>query len=140
MKKIRMGMIGGGIGAFIGDAHRRASRICNDYVMLGGVFDADYSKSRQFAEQEGIAPERCYESVEAMIKAETAMPQDKRIEVVAIVTPNALHFSMAKSFLKAGFHVVCEKPMTMTVEEAVELENIVAETKRSEERRVGKQC
>lgn len=129
MKKIRIGMIGGGIGAFIGDAHRRASRICNDYVLLGGVFDADYSKSRQFAENEGISPERCYESVEEMIKAELALPKDKRIEVVAIVTPNALHFSMAKSFLKAGFHVVCEKPMTMTVEEAVELENIVAKTK-----------
>ncbi len=55
MKKIKMGMIGGGIGAFIGDAHRRASRICNDYELLGGVFDADPAKSRQFAEQEGIA-------------------------------------------------------------------------------------
>jgi predicted dehydrogenase len=129
MKKIRMGMIGGGIGAFIGDAHRRASRICNDYELLGGVFDVDNEKNRQFAQQEGIAPERCYESIEEMIKSETAMPADKRIEVVAIVTPNALHYRMAKSFLKAGFHVVCEKPMTMTVDEAVELENIIQETK-----------
>lgn len=123
-----MGMIGGGIGAFIGDAHRRASRICNDYELLGGVFDVDVAKSRQFAEQEGIAPERCYDSVEQMIKGEKALPADKRIEVVSIVTPNALHFSMAKSFLEAGFHVVCEKPMTMTVEEAEELERIVSKT------------
>ena len=78
MKKIRMGMIGGGIGAFIGDAHRRASRICNDYELLGGVFDADPAKSRLFAEQEGIAAGRCYESVEAMIKGEQALPKDQK--------------------------------------------------------------
>ncbi len=128
MKKIKMGMIGGGIGAFIGDAHRRASRICNDYELLGGAFDADYEKSKQFAKQEGINPDRCYENLDAMIKAELTMPKDKRIEVISIVTPNALHYGMAKTCLKSGFHVVCEKPMTMTVDEAVDLEKIVAET------------
>ena len=122
MKKIRMGMIGGGTGAFIGDAHRRASRICNDYELVGGVFDADYKKSKEFAKKEGIAADRCYESVDALIKAECAMPADKRIEVVAIVTPNALHYPFAKSLLNAGFHLVCEKPMTMTVAEALDLE------------------
>jgi predicted dehydrogenase len=129
MKKIKMGMIGGGIGAFIGDAHRRASRICNDYELVGGVFDVDYEKSKQFAAAEGIAPERCYETVDALIRAEKALPAEKRMEVVSIVTPNALHYSFAKSLLTAGFHVVCEKPMTMTVEEAVELEEIVKKTR-----------
>jgi len=129
MKKIRMGMIGGGFGAFIGDAHRRASRICNDFELVGGVFDVDYEKSRQFADSEGIAPGRCYKSVDALIEAELAMPADKRIEVVAIVTPNALHYSFAKSLLNAGFHLVCEKPMTMTVEEAEDLEKLVNEKK-----------
>jgi predicted dehydrogenase len=129
MKKLRMGMIGGGIGAFIGDAHRRASRICNDYELLGGVFDVDYEKSQEFAKKEGIAPERCYKSVEAFIKGELELPADKRIEVVAIVTPNALHYPFAKSLLLNGFHLVCEKPMTMTVEEAVELEKLVAKQK-----------
>jgi predicted dehydrogenase len=129
MKKIKMGMIGGGIGAFIGDAHRRASRICNDYELVGGVFDVDYEKSKQFASAEGIAPDRCYESVDALIKAEKALPADKRMEVVSIVTPNALHYPFAKSLLNAGFHVVCEKPMTMTVAEAAELEEIVKKTK-----------
>ena len=129
MKKIRMGMIGGGFGAFIGDAHRRASRICNDFELVGGVFDADYERSKQFAAQEGIAPERCYKSVDELIKAESEMAADKRIEVVTIVTPNALHFPFAKKLLNAGFHLVCEKPMTMTVEEAVELENLVSKTK-----------
>src|ERR1035437_8494984 len=121
MMKIKMGMIGGGIGAFIGDAHRRASRICNDFELVGGVFDVDYEKSKEFAKAEGIVAERCYKNVEELIKAEKAMPADKRIEVVAIVTPNALHYSFAKSLLTAGFHLVCEKPMTITVEEAVEL-------------------
>ena len=129
MKKIKMGMIGGGIGAFIGDAHRRASRICNDFELVGGVFDADYKKSRQFAADEGISPDRCYEGVEALIKAEKAMPAGERMEVVSVVTPNALHYGFAKSLLLNGFHVVCEKPMTMTVEEALELEKLVSETK-----------
>lgn len=129
MRKIRMGMIGGGIGAFIGDAHRRASRICNDFELVGGVFDVDFEKGKQFAKIEGISAERCYKSVDTLIKAELALPADKRIEVVSIVTPNALHFSFAKSLLNAGFHLVCEKPMTMTVKEALELEKLVAKNK-----------
>jgi predicted dehydrogenase len=129
MKKIKMGMIGGGIGAFIGDAHRRASRICNDYELLGGVFDSDYEKSKQFAKKEGISADRCYKSVDALIKAELALPADKRMEVVAIVTPNALHFPFAKSLLDNGFHLVCEKPMTMTVQEALDLEKLVSKNK-----------
>jgi predicted dehydrogenase len=129
MKKIRMGMIGGGIGAFIGDAHRRASRICNDYELVGGVFDADYEKSKQFAAMEGVSPERCYKSVDDLITAESALPSANRMEVVTIVTPNAFHYPFAKSLLKAGFHVICEKPMTMTVGEAEELEKLVAEKK-----------
>jgi predicted dehydrogenase len=129
MKKLRLGMIGGGIGAFIGDAHRRASRICNDYELVGGVFDVDFERSMEFAKKEGIAAERCYKSVDDLITAELKMPADKRIEVVSIVTPNALHYPFAKNLLLNGFHLVCEKPMTMTVEEAVELENLVAAKK-----------
>lgn len=129
MKKIKFGMIGGGIGAFIGDAHRRASRICNDFELVGGVFDVDFEKSKLFAKNEGIPSDRCYKSVDAMIKAELALPADKRMEVVSIVTPNALHYSFAKSLLSSGFHVVCEKPMTMTVKEALELEKLVTKNK-----------
>jgi len=76
MKKLQMGMIGGGIGAFIGDAHRRASRICNDFELVGGVFDVDYEKSKQFAKKEGISAERCYKSVDELIKAESALPTE----------------------------------------------------------------
>ena len=126
MRKLKLGMIGGGTGAFIGDAHRRASRICNDFELLGGVFDVDYEKSKQFAKNEGLSLSRCYESVDALIKGELALPVENRIEIVSIVTPNALHYPFAKSLLSAGFHVVCEKPMTMTVEQAEELEMLVA--------------
>ncbi len=129
MKRIKYGMIGGGIGAFIGDAHRRASRICNDFELVGGVFDIDYEKSKQFAKSEGISLERCYENVDDLIKKELALPAVERMQAVAIVTPNALHFPFAKSLLGAGFHLVCEKPMTMTVDEALELENLVKKSK-----------
>ncbi len=131
MEKIKMGMIGGGIGAFIGDAHRRASRICNDYELVCGVFDVDYEKSREFAIKEGIDLKRCYKSVDAMIKAELSLSAKQRMEVAAIVTPNALHYPFAKKLLNAGFHLVCEKPMTMTVKEALDLEKLVAKTKRT---------
>ena len=128
MKKIKMGMIGGGIGAFIGDAHRRASRICNDFELVGGIFDAIHEKSQQFAVQEGIALNRCYADIDSMIQSELKLEPDNRMEVVAVVTPNSLHYPFAKNLLTKGFHVVCEKPMTMTVEEALELERIVNET------------
>ncbi|HOU96671.1 MAG TPA: Gfo/Idh/MocA family oxidoreductase [Bacteroidales bacterium] len=128
MKKIKLGMIGGGIGAFIGDAHRRAARISNDFELIGGVFDADYERAKEFAVKEGIASDRCYENVDVMIKSEKARPEGERIEAVSIVTPNYLHFPFARLLLKNGFHVMCEKPMTMTVEEAIELERHVKET------------
>jgi predicted dehydrogenase len=131
MKKLKMGMIGGGIGAFIGDAHRRASRICNDFELVGGVFDVDYERSKEFAKNEGIPSERCYDSVEAMIKAELSLSVENRMEAVAIVTPNALHYPFAKMLIEKGFHVICEKPMTMTVAEAEELESLVDKTKLS---------
>lgn len=129
MKKIKMGMIGGGIGAFIGDAHRRASRICNDFELVGGIFDVDYEKSKEFAAREDIAPGRVYKTIDALIKAELALPAGERMQVIAIVTPNALHYPFAKKLLEKGFHLVCEKPMTMTVKEALELEKLVAKNK-----------
>jgi predicted dehydrogenase len=129
MKKIKLGMIGGGIGAFIGDTHRRASRICNDFVLVCGVFDADYKKSLEFAKKEGIADDRCYENVEAMIKSELARPSGDRMEACSIVTPNYLHFPFSKMLLENGIHVMCEKPMTMTVAEAEELEILVSKKK-----------
>jgi len=128
MKKIKLGMIGGGIGAFIGDAHRRAARLSNDFELIGGVFDANYERGKEFAAKEGISLDRCYENVDTMIKSEKARPEGERIEAVSIVTPNYLHYLFASLLLKNGFHVMCEKPMTMTVEEAIELDRLVKET------------
>ena len=129
MKKIKFGMIGGGTGAFIGDTHRRAARICNDFELVCGVFDVDFKRSREFAKKEGIDDSRCYETVEAMIKGEKNRPEGDRMEACAIVTPNYLHFPFAKMLLENGIHVMCEKPMTMTVAEAEELESIVNKKK-----------
>ncbi|NPA37267.1 MAG: Gfo/Idh/MocA family oxidoreductase [Chlorobi bacterium] len=129
MNRIKLGMIGGGTGAFIGDAHRRASRICNEYELLGGVFDVDYERSKEFAKQEGISPERCYPDIDKFIKGELALPDNKRIQAVSIVTPNHLHYPFAKKLIENGFNVICEKPMTMTVEQAEDLARLVEKNK-----------
>lgn len=121
-------MIGGGLGAFIGDAHRRASRICNDYELVAGVFDADYNKSKEFAALEGVDLNRTYPDIDAFIEAEKKRPVSDRVLAVSIVTPNSLHFEAAKKLLNNGFHVICEKPMTITVAEAEELESLVKDT------------
>lgn len=121
-------MMGGGIGAFIGDAHRRASRICNDYELVGGVFDVDYEKGKEFATQQNIDLSRCYPTLDAFIDGELALPEEQRIQAVSIVTPNMLHYSFAKQLLENNFHVICEKPMTFTVDEALHLEELVNET------------
>lgn len=128
MKRIKHGMIGGGLGAFIGDAHRRASRICNDYELVAGVFDSDYEKSLEFAAIENIDLSRTYPDVDAFIKGELDLNENERVEVVSIVTPNYLHFDASKKLLLNGFHVICDKPMTMTVAEAEELEKLVEDT------------
>jgi predicted dehydrogenase len=128
MKSIKLGMIGGGIGAFIGDAHLRASRICNEFVFTGGVFSRNYEKSMQFAEQHGIDSKRCYKTVDEFIMTEASLPSNERIQAIALVTPNALHFPFAKKILTHGFHLICEKPMTLTVDEAEELESIVTKS------------
>lgn len=125
MKKLRLGMMGGGIGAFIGDAHRKAARFTNDYVLVGGVFDIDFEKSKQFATLERIDLNRCYSNIDEFISGELSLPAHQRIEVVSIVTPNFLHHSFARKLIENSFHIICEKPMTTTVEEAEHLAQLV---------------
>ncbi len=98
MKKIRFGMIGGGFGAFIGDAHGRASRISNRFELKGGAFDADYEKGKAFGQSEGLDASRCYDNLDDFIQGELSLSKEERIEAVAIVTPNFLHFPYAKAF------------------------------------------
>lgn len=128
VSKIKYGMIGGGFGAFIGDAHRRAARLSNQFVLTGGAFDIDYEKGKEFGVAEGLDANRCYAIIEDFIAGELSLPENERIKAVAIVTPNYLHFPHAKLLLESGFHVMCEKPMTMTVDEALELQQLVEKT------------
>jgi predicted dehydrogenase len=118
-RRLRLGMIGGGRGAFIGAVHRIAARLDDRYELAAGVFSSDPQRSRDSAADLLLDPRRCYASVDAMIQAESARPD--RIDVVAIVTPNHLHHAAAKKFLDAGWHVICDKPMTTTVADADDL-------------------
>ena len=124
MKRLKWGMIGGGKGAFIGGAHRVAARITDEYELLGGVFDADFERAKEFAVEEEIDLSRVHPDIDSFIEGELALPGDERIEVVSIVTPNFLHYEHAKKLMENGMHVICEKPVTMTSAEAIDLQEV----------------
>ncbi|MDD5728446.1 MAG: Gfo/Idh/MocA family oxidoreductase [Victivallales bacterium] len=127
-RKLRMGMVGGGPGAFIGEVHRKASRLDGKIELVAGAFDINPEKSRQLGKELNLDPSRVYNNYQEMFAAEAALPADKRIDLVAVATPNNWHFPISKAALEAGFNVMCEKPMTMTVEEAEELAAVVKKT------------
>jgi predicted dehydrogenase len=127
-RKLRMAMVGGGPGAFIGEVHRKAARMDGKIEIVAGAFDIDPAKSKQMGEELNLEPSRVYDDYKTMLSSEAALPADKRIDLVSITTPNNWHFPIAKAALEAGFNVMCEKPMTMTVEEAEELEKVVKKT------------
>ncbi|AUP80033.1 oxidoreductase [Flavivirga eckloniae] len=120
-----MGMIGGGAGSFIGDVHRKAASIDGMIDLVCGAFSSSAEKSIASGKALGLPESRCYGSYEEMILKEKELPEDVRMDFVAIVTPNHMHFPPAKFALKNGFHVVCDKPMTLTLDEAIALEEIV---------------
>ena len=115
---IRYGQVGGGPGAFIGAVHRMAARLDGSYELVAGAFSADPGKSAETGAALGLDPARVYASYREMAEVEAARPESDRIEVVSIVTPNHLHYDVARTFLESGVHVVCDKPLTNTVEEA----------------------
>jgi predicted dehydrogenase len=117
--KIRLGMVGGGQGAFIGAVHRIAARIDGEYELVAGALSSDPVRAAASAKELGIDASRSYASFAEMAKAEAKRPDG--IEVVAIVTPNHVHFSAAKAFLEAGIHVICDKPLTSTLPDAKKL-------------------
>ncbi len=125
--KIRWGVLGGGGDSLIGVLHRVAASMFDAYQLTGAVFNPEYEKSIEFAEEIGIPTDRIYPDFDAMVAGELKLPEDERIQVFSILTPNFLHFPMAKKLLASGFNVICEKPMTMTYEEALELESIQKE-------------
>ena len=123
-RRLRLGMVGGGPGAFIGAVHRTAARIDDRYELVAAALSSDPGKSLAAAEELHIP--RAYGRFEEMAAAEAARPDG--IEAVAIVTPNHMHYANAKRFLDAGIHVICDKPLTTTLEDALDLEKIVERT------------
>jgi predicted dehydrogenase len=119
-------MVGGGRDAFIGSVHRTAARLDNTFVLVAGALSSTPEKALASAEDLGLA--RGYASWEAMLEGEAALRPSERIEAVSIVTPNHMHYPVAKAFAQAGFHVICDKPLVHTREQAAELTRIVAET------------
>ncbi len=127
-QKIRMGMVGGGIGAFIGGVHRMAAALDGEIELVCGAFSSDAAKSKASGALLSLPPERSYASFAEMINAEKLLPAEKRMQIVSVVTPNHVHFAPTKMALENGFHVVCDKPLAFNLTEALELEKIVAET------------
>ena len=125
---IRLGMVGGGQGAFIGAVHRIAARLDGHYELVAGALSSDPDRAKASAQELGLAPDRGYASYEDMAAAEAA--REDGIEAVSIVTPNHMHFPVAKAFLKAGIHVICDKPLTSNLEDAEKLVALVEETGR----------
>lgn len=128
-RKLRMGMVGGGQGAFIGAVHRIAAAIDDQVELVAGVFSRDWDNTRTTGTQLYLDPRRLYKTFEEMAAAEAQLPPDVRIDFVAIVTPNSAHFAPAKAFLDAGFHVVCDKPLAFTLDEAHALVQLVDRTR-----------
>ncbi len=123
-----MGMVGGGRGAFIGAVHRMAANLDGKIELVAGCFSSDPEKSRLSGEDFFLNPDRVYSSYEEMARTEGALPVGERIDFVTIVARNDLHFPVAKAFLAAGIHIICEKPMAFSLAEAKELKKIVDES------------
>jgi len=123
--KLRLGMIGGGKGAFIGAVHRIAARMDDEYELTCGAFSSDAEKAKASGLLLGLSPDRVYTSYQELIEKEKQLPEDERVQAISIVTPNHLHFGPAKLALENGFHVILDKPMTFSLAEAKELEKVV---------------
>ncbi|HEY0419896.1 MAG TPA: Gfo/Idh/MocA family oxidoreductase, partial [Acetobacteraceae bacterium] len=121
--RIRIGMVGGGQGAFIGAVHRIAARLDDQYTLVCGALSSDPDRARASGAEIGLDPARSYASYASMFEAERARPDG--MQAVVIVTPNHMHFPVAKAAVEAGFHVICDKPLVNTVAEAEELAGLV---------------
>src|SRR5690625_1610803 len=117
-RKIRYGMVGGGPGAFIGAVHRKAAALDGEWELVAGAFSSDGEKSRTQGAALGLDPFRVYDSWKDMLEGERSLPPEERMQAVVIVTPNDVHYDVAAAAMVRGFHVVCDKPLTNTVEEA----------------------
>ncbi|MBV1909837.1 MAG: Gfo/Idh/MocA family oxidoreductase [Kangiellaceae bacterium] len=130
-KVLKMGMIGGGDNAFIGSIHRMAAALSEKIELCAGVFSQDDEKSSNFGLSLGIESGRCYGSYKEMIVKESKLPKKRRIDFVSIVTPNHLHFEIAEFALSYGFHVFCEKPTSLSLNESLKLQQQLKQTELS---------
>jgi len=124
-RKIRYGMVGGGPGSFIGAVHRKAAALDGEIELVAGAFSSSPEKSRQTGKELFLDPDRVYGSYKEMAEKESKLSEGEKIDFVSITTPNNVHFPVAKTFIEAGFNVICDKPMTTTVEDAEELCRLV---------------
>ena len=125
--RIRLGMVGGGQGAFIGAVHRLAARMDDHYEFVAGALSSDAARSKASGEELGLALDRIYADFREMARVEAKRADG--IEAVSIVTPNHMHFPAAKAFIEAGIHVVCDKPLSLNLKEALALEKLLAKNK-----------
>ncbi|MCA9133798.1 MAG: Gfo/Idh/MocA family oxidoreductase, partial [Planctomycetales bacterium] len=124
-RKLRMGLVGGGQGSFIGKVHSIAACLDNRAEVVAGAFSSDPQRSRDSAPDYDVAPDRAYASYQEMFAQEQQRPAEERIDFVSVTTPNHTHFAIAKAAVEAGFHVVCDKPMTFDLPQAEELAALV---------------
>ena len=127
-RKVRMGMVGGGRGAFIGAVHRMAAALDGQIELVCGAFSSSAEKSKLSGEDLYLNPERVYGSYQEMVEKEKELPANQRMDFVSIVTPNHMHYGPAKMALDNGFHVVCDKPLAFDMDEALDLQKTVEET------------
>ena len=128
-RKLKMGIVGGGQGSFIGRVHSIAACLDNRATLVAGAFSSNAERSKASAPDYDVSQERAYPSYEAMFEAEAKKPAGERIDFVSVTTPNHTHFAVAKAALEAGFHVVCDKPMTFDLAQAEELAQLVDKSK-----------
>ncbi len=129
-RKLKMGMIGGGPGAFIGAIHRRAAAMEGGIDLVAGAFDINPRKSKAMGRELLLDSKRVYRTYDEMIEKELKLPAGERVDFVSITTPNNWHFPIARDFLQAGFHVMCEKPMTLDAKQARQLQKIVKKNRK----------
>lgn len=127
-RKLRMGMVGGGIGSFIGPVHRKAAGIDGQIELVCGAFSVDPQESKETGKSLYLNPDRVYGTYQEMFEREKNLPADERMDFVSIVTPNHVHFGPAKMALENGFHVVVEKPIAFSLQEAKALKKLVDKT------------
>jgi predicted dehydrogenase len=124
-RKLRMGLVGGGQGAFIGSVHAWAACLDNRAVLVAGALSSDPAKAKASAPDFGIPPERAYGSYQEMVEKEKKLPESERIDFVSVATPNHTHYEIARAFAEAGFNVMCDKPMTFDLKQAEDLAKVV---------------